>query len=108
MALTISSDAPYPGLVTITLVGELDLSGADALQDTVTEAVKTPEVDGLLLDLAGLTFLASTGTSVLVAGWRMAGESGKRLRVDGARGMVREVLRITGVWSALTGEPTDD
>jgi anti-sigma B factor antagonist len=104
VALTISSDVPYPGLVTLTLAGELDLASGDALRDCITEAVKSPDVDAVLVDLQGLTFLDSTGIGVLVAGWRLARDSGKRLRVDNAHGMAREVLRITGVWSSLTGD----
>jgi anti-sigma B factor antagonist len=107
VALTISSHAPYPGLLTLALTGELDLAAASVLRDAVTEAVKSPDVDAILVDLDGLTFLDSTGIGVLVAGWRTANDSGKRLRVDNAHGMAREVLRITGVWSALSGEDID-
>jgi len=106
VALTISSHAPYPGLLTLALAGELDLSAADALRDAVTEAVKSPDVDAVLVDLDKVTFLDSTGIGVLVAGWRSANDGGKRLRIDNARGMAREVLGITGVWSALSGEDT--
>ena len=104
MALTITSHSPYPGLLTLNLTGELDLASADALRDAVTEAVKSEEVDAILVDLEGLTFLDSTGIGTLVAGWRQAGDSGKHLRVDRAHGMAREVLRITGVWATLSGE----
>ena len=107
MALTISSHTPDAGLLTLALAGELDLAGASAVRDAVTEAVKSPDVDAILVDLDGLTFLDSTGIGVLVAGWRAAGDSGKRLRVDNARGMAREVLQVTGVWSALSGETVD-
>lgn len=103
MALTITSHAPYPSLLTLTLVGELDLASAEALRGAVTDAVKSEEVDAILLDLGGLTFLDSTGIGTLVAGWRQAGDSGKRLHIDKAHGMVREVLRITGVWPTLIG-----
>jgi anti-sigma B factor antagonist len=106
MALTITSHAPYPRLLTLTVAGELDLASADALGEAVTEAVKSDEVDAILVDLEGLTFLDSTGIGTLVAGWRQATDSGKRLRVDKAHGMAREVLRITGVWPTLTGEDT--
>jgi anti-anti-sigma factor len=106
VALTISSHAPDPGLLTLTLAGELDLAAADALRDAVTEAVKSPVVNAVLVDLDGVTFLDSTGIGVLVAGWRAANDSGKRLRVDNAHGMAHEVLRITGVWPALSGEAT--
>jgi anti-anti-sigma factor len=104
VALSISSHAPYPGLLTLTLSGELDLASAEAMRTAVTEAVKSPDVDAVLVDLEGLSFLDSTGIGVLVAGWRLAGDTGKRLRIDKAHGMAREVLRITGVWSPLAGE----
>lgn len=104
MALTISSQSPYPGLLTLALTGELDLASAEALHDAVTEAVKSDEVDAILVDLEGLTFLDSTGIGTLVAGWRQASDSGKQLRVDKAHGMAREVLRITGVWPTLSGD----
>jgi anti-sigma B factor antagonist len=106
MALTITSHAPYPGLLTLTLVGELDLATAGALRGKVTDAVKSEEIDAILLDLDGLTFIDSTGIGTLVAGWRQAGDSGKPLRIDRAHGMAREVLRITGVWPTLTGDGT--
>jgi anti-sigma B factor antagonist len=106
MALTITSHAPYPGLMTLTVTGELDLASADALREAVTEAVKSDEVDAILVDLEGLTFLDSTGIGTLVAGWRQASDCGKQLRVDKAHGMAREVLRITGVWPTLTGDGT--
>lgn len=104
MALTVTSHAPYPGLLTLAVAGELDLASAEALRDAVTGAVKSDEVHAILIDLEGLTFLDSTGIGTLVAGWRQAIDSGKQLRVDRAHGMAREVLRITGVWPTLTGE----
>jgi len=106
VALTISSHTPYSGLLTLALAGELDLSAAEALRDAVTEAVKSPDVDAVLVDLDEVTFLDSAGIGVLVAGWRAANDVGRRLRIENARGMAREVLRITGVWAALSGEDT--
>jgi anti-anti-sigma factor len=108
VALTISSQVPYPGLTTLSLAGELDLASATALGDAITEAVKSAGVDAILIDLQELTFLDSTGIGVLVAGWRMATESGKQLRIDNAHGMARRVLTITGVWSSLAGDPGPD
>jgi anti-sigma B factor antagonist len=104
VGLTISPSAPYPGMLILTLSGELDLGSADALREALTDAVKSPAVDAVLVDLEGLSFLDSTGIGVLVAGWRSATDSGKRLRVDKAHGMALEVMRITGVWPHLSGE----
>ena len=104
MPLTISPSTPYPGLRLLTVVGELDLGTAEAVREALTDAVKSTDVDAVLIDLEGLTFLDSTGIGVLVAGWRSATDSGKRLRVDKAHGMALEVMRITGVWPHLNGE----
>jgi anti-sigma B factor antagonist len=108
VALTISSHVPYPGLVTLQLTGELDLAGAAPLQDAVTGAVASAEVAAVLVDLDGVTFLDSTGIGSLVAGWRTATDRGKGYRIDNARGMVREVLSITGVLATLSGEAPAD
>jgi anti-anti-sigma factor len=106
VALTISPSTPYPGLVVFTLVGELDLGSSDALRTALTDAIGSADVDAVLVDVEGLSFLDSTGIGVLVASWRSATDRGKRLRVDKAHGMAREVMRITGVLPHLTNENT--
>jgi anti-sigma B factor antagonist len=103
LALTISASTPYPGTRVLTVAGELDLGSAEAMREALIDAVKSTDVDAVLVDLEGLTFLDSTGIGVLVAGWRSAGDSGKRLRVDSAHGMALEVMKITGVWPHLGG-----
>ncbi len=106
MVLTISPSTPYPRMRLITVAGELDLGSADAVREALTDAVGSIDVDAVLVDLQGLTFLDSTGIGVLVAAWRSASDSGKRLRVDKAHGMALEVMKITGVWPHLSGERT--
>jgi anti-sigma B factor antagonist len=104
MALKISPSNPYRGMLVLAVAGELDLATAETLREALTDAVKSTDVDAVLIDLEALTFLDSTGIGVLVAGWRSATDSGKVMRVDKAHGMALEVLRITGVWPHLSGE----
>jgi anti-anti-sigma factor len=91
-------------MVVLALAGELDLGTSDELRRALAKAIESTDVDAVLVDLEGLTFLDSTGIGVLVAGWRAATDRGKRLRVDKAHGMTREVMRITGVLPHLSGE----
>ncbi|WP_148613441.1 STAS domain-containing protein [Nocardioides rubriscoriae] len=57
--------------VTATVTGEVDLLSVGALRRTLAEVL----IDGcrmLVVDLAGVTFLDSTGLGALVATWRRA------------------------------------
>jgi anti-anti-sigma factor len=85
------------------VAGEIDLSNIEALQAEVANAVESGETRLVVVDLAEVTFLDSSGISALLKGRRLADDAGKGFRVEGAQGMVREVLTITGVWEHLSG-----
>ncbi|MFD0888143.1 STAS domain-containing protein, partial [Streptosporangium algeriense] len=62
--------------VVVAVEGELDLFTAPFLRDEVRDAIK---LDGsrLILDLTALSFMDSSGLSVLIEAWRLAtGEGG--------------------------------
>ncbi|MEV8517367.1 STAS domain-containing protein [Dactylosporangium sp. NPDC051484] len=93
------------GAVTITVQGEIDLATAGQLRDAIIAAVTDAEPDiSLVVDLAELRFIDSAGISALLRGRRSALAAGRTFRVDGAAGLVLEVLQLTGVWSLLSGE----
>ena len=62
---------------------------------------RTRETAEVVVDLSGVTFLDSSGISALVKQRRLADEHGKLMRISGAGGTVRDVLRLTGVWQHL-------
>ncbi|WP_412540115.1 STAS domain-containing protein [Longispora sp. K20-0274] len=100
--LTVTS-RPDGAARTLLVAGEVDLSGHDRLLHTVLQEVRTPGVTRVTVDLAGVTFLDSTGIGVLIAGRNAAREAGVGYQVTGATGIVREVLTVTGVDGALLG-----
>jgi anti-sigma B factor antagonist len=63
--------------VTVFVAGEIDLSTADQLDAAIREAEKT-EISQIVVDLSALSFVDSTGLSVLL-------EAIKRDRRDGNR-----------------------
>lgn len=106
--VTASDDATFQlseevvdGLPVVHLSGEVDLAAAPALRDRlVTLAQQLAATDGargVVLDLERVSFIDSTGLSVLVAAHSRLGESGRQLRVAAAPPRVRRVLELTGL-----------
>ncbi|PWU45211.1 anti-sigma factor antagonist [Micromonospora sp. S4605] len=82
--------------------GEIDMSTADALERELLDAVRSADVDEVLVDLAGVAFLDSSGVRVLVHAAVVARERAVTLRVARPQPVVARVLRITSV-DALLG-----
>jgi anti-sigma B factor antagonist len=109
---------PRPGTVVLAVDGEIDTLTAARLQAGLDEAVDAAAADGsaVVVDLSGVTFLASSGLAVLIGGARrLADEHDGRLRLVAASRAVTRPLQVTGadalfdvhddVTSALTATP---
>lgn len=84
---------------TVTLAGECDLSVRDELTAALAAAIDRSRV--VVVDLAGLTFLDSSGIHGLVMAYHAAQDAGVKLYVVNARGVVAELLGLTGVADLL-------
>ncbi len=83
---------------TIAVAGELDADNCQAFASTMTE------LDGsLTINLAGLSFIDSSGISVILDRRNLALEAGHRFTVEGASGQVARVFTISGVDSLFAG-----
>jgi anti-sigma B factor antagonist len=83
----------------VALAGEFDLHGRDELQAALVSAVEVaPQV---LVDLADVRFLDSSGLHALVAAHQLAKERGRSLYVANATGTVATILEITGIIKLL-------
>jgi anti-sigma B factor antagonist/stage II sporulation protein AA (anti-sigma F factor antagonist) len=100
--LRVRQNPDREGCVRVILTGEIDMSNVDTLAEALAAAPATAH--SLVVDLADVTFLDSTGIAALLSAHRRAGASGRTLTVVNAQGMVRRVLDITGVYPALTGK----
>jgi anti-sigma B factor antagonist len=99
---TISDEADR---VRVALVGECDLHVREELIATLLAAVGRAPV--VVVDVAGLDFLDSSGVHGLVVAHRAAKESGRKLFVVNPGGAVAAVLDLTGV-GALLSPPAGD
>jgi anti-sigma B factor antagonist len=90
----------------LALAGEVDLSSVDILVRAL--ATVPPAARTVVVDLAQVTLLDSTGIAALLAAYRSAASAGRTFTVVNARDVVRRALEVTGVLSVLSAEPALD
>lgn len=82
--------------VLVKVAGEVDVSNASELRDAID--AKLPETTGeLVVDLADVPYIDSTGIGVLVGAAHRAQEAGKQLVVASPQKNVARVLGLLGV-----------
>jgi anti-anti-sigma factor len=87
-----------PSPRTLSLVGELDASTAQALAEAL--AAQHEEPGDLQLDLSRLAFMDSVGLSTLIATARRLGEGGLLVLVSPQETVLR-TLQLSGIAGAL-------
>jgi anti-sigma B factor antagonist len=94
-ALGVETSRPRPDRALLTVRGELDtLTAPDldsALRELLADRAATPVVD-----LTGVTFLASSGLAVLIQAAQRAEDTGRRVHLVVATRAVLRPLEVTG------------
>lgn len=90
-------------ILRITLEGAVDLAVRESAAP-VWASLATGDQD-VVVECSDVTFVDSTGLSLLVRLVRDATESGRRVRLDGPSRPVTEILAVTGVdaWMRAQG-----
>ena len=105
-----TSSAEVDGVRVVAVRGELDLSTAPGLQETLDSALEDPRAS-ILIDLSECEFIDSTGIALIVRAWqRLEGDgssgSGVRLAVCADGDQVRRVLEVSGLDQSIPLRPT--
>ena len=93
------------GYVVVSAAGEIDAGTERALRDVLT-SVPTHGALRVVVDLAGVTFMASSGIGVLMAARRVLAAEGGSLMLASPRGEVAQILSLTGVSEVIPVAPT--
>ncbi len=80
----------------ITLTGRLDIAGTQAIEQPFSFAT-TVRVAKIVVDLSGVTFLASIGIRLLMTSARGQANRGGRLVLAAPQPLVRQVLETAGI-----------
>jgi len=87
------------------LSGRLDLLTANRLRSVVDEQVAAGRTT-VVVDLAGLVFMDSSGLGALVAGLKTTRQAAGDLRIAAPTDQVREVLELTQLHRVLRPHPS--
>lgn len=91
-------------MTVLVLSGELDPATAPRLQDSVDEALKDPTVSRLVLDLADLAFVDSSGLRVFVSARESLRERNGELVLRSPSANTERLLSITGLTEVVEVE----
>ncbi|HYN96906.1 MAG TPA: STAS domain-containing protein [Pilimelia sp.] len=81
----------------VALHGEIDYTNADLVGDRACHAIERDGPAVVRMDLAGVTFVDSSGIGVLVRVMKAARQAGAQYRVDGTTAPVYGQLQMTGL-----------
>jgi anti-anti-sigma factor len=92
------------GLTRAALVGRMDVAGALSVDERFRVLSRLRRT--LLVDLSGLTFMASMGLRTLVAAARSLADLGGRMALVGPQPNVEKVLETTGIGEMIGVHPS--
>ncbi len=85
------------GTAVVTVIGEVDFGNADEVAGCIEDAVTDWRPPSLRVDLAHAAFIDSTGLGALIAGYRVATDSGVAFSVVNPSAGFRRILAVTGL-----------
>jgi anti-sigma B factor antagonist len=106
MQKTIGVSTRSAGEITIVdLIGQIDLGSSPALRKTLLDSLKT--TNHMAINLAGVSYIDSSGIASLIEVLKAAQDTKKRLVLFGVEGAVLQVLqltRLTGIFEIAQTE----
>jgi anti-anti-sigma factor len=94
MSLEVQSRQVDNGVTVVAPTGRLDVAGAPALKDAISEALKNGQ-PRVVLDMEGVSFVDSTGLGSVIAALKQIRSSQGDLRLAAPNQQVRVVLELT-------------
>jgi anti-anti-sigma factor len=107
MQLRVVVEERGDGVALVTATGELDTSTAETLRDAVRDALGSG-YDAVLVVLAGVSFVDSSGVTALLAGNRLARRSGRYFGLVAPSEQAVRVLDMLGVTELAVHRTVDE
>jgi anti-sigma B factor antagonist len=96
------------GVAVVTVTGDVDVATCAALRDNLLQVVADENFRGLVVNLAGVSFIDSTGIGVLVGVWRRTKATDGGLALASPSRQAQSVLDATGLTPVLSIYGTDE
>ena len=105
MDFMIDIEPARDGVVVVRVAGEIDADTELRLRDALLAAVGHPGAPHVVVDLADVVFIDSTGVGALIAARTAAVRAGRSLSVHNAKGIVGQVLATVLAHSEVLEPP---
>jgi len=105
VSLSIETRRSGDRAIVIVLRGEVDYATAQDLRASISAILVKGTIDAIIVDLAGVTLLDSTGIGTLVVAYRICGDCRVRFRVRNPSAFIAKLLTVLGVAEALGVPP---
>jgi anti-sigma B factor antagonist len=89
-------DSEQPGVAVLKARGEIDVATSPRLREHMTQLIE-PGLELLIVDLAEVSFIDSTGLGVLVGAMRNVRAGGGDLRLVVTQPQIIKLLELTGL-----------
>jgi anti-sigma B factor antagonist len=93
------------GVAVLKLDGRLNMVAAPRLKEAVDQVVEGGR-SHVVVDMADVTFMDSSGLGALIAGLKKARQGNGDLRISGINDQVATVLRLTNLDRVLRAHPS--
>ncbi|MDP4119275.1 MAG: anti-sigma factor antagonist [Bacillota bacterium] len=84
-------------ILTVKIQGELDHHGARALRESIDNEIMASAARGLIIDLAGLEIMDSSGIGIIMGRCKLMETLGGHVCVAGARAAIKKVILLSGL-----------
>ena len=89
------------------VAGEIDMATCPDLRQQIVGQIQQGNTQ-LVIDLASVDFIDSTGLGVLIGGLKRARSQGGDLRVSGVHGRIERLFELTGLGDVLVIVDVDE
>lgn len=87
--------------LTVSLCGELDESCAARVRAEIDALTSDPNVRRTVFDLAGVTFMDSTGIGMLIGRYKVLKARGIPIMLASPQGVVDKLLSLSGLYEIM-------
>jgi len=94
MALEVETRTADNGITVVAPTGRLDVAGAPALKEAISEVVKNGP-PRIVIDMEGVSFVDSTGLGSVISALKQVGGSQGEMRLAAPNQQARVVLELT-------------
>ncbi|AQS58543.1 anti-sigma F factor antagonist [Desulforamulus ferrireducens] len=92
----------------VRLGGDMDIGVADKLRITLDKALTEKKIKHLVLNLARVTFIDSSGLGVILGRYKRLHQAGGKIILVGAQPQVRRILELSGLLQIIEELPDEN